>query len=85
MTTQERTSISIPTERYETYLERLEEIKRTLGASSNSEAIVELVFMFERLRFESEMYKRFIKDAQAYESRWERKHGKAPDSIFEII
>jgi hypothetical protein len=71
----ERVSLAIPAEQSEAFFQELERIKENIGASSTNEALIKLVFTFERREFESQLYRKFIKDARIYETVWEQKKG----------
>ena len=83
MANYERLSVAVPPDQAKKFYKELERIKKELGASSNNEAIIKLIFMFIRLNFESEQYKHFLKDALAYEALWEKKEGVGID--FEYL
>ncbi|MBU7012810.1 MAG: hypothetical protein HXS46_19170 [Theionarchaea archaeon] len=69
------TSISLEDEKLEAFKQRVEEIGEILGTTGFSETIRELVDTFERINFESKMYRKFIKDARAYEALYKEEHG----------
>ena len=81
----ERVSLAIPAEQSEAFFQELERIKENIGASSTNEALIKLVFSFERREFESQLYRRFMKDARAYETVWEQKKGRDTGATIDII
>jgi hypothetical protein len=59
-------------------------IMEHFGTENKNETFIKLIVSFKRLYFESQLYRRFIKDATAYEILWEQK-GDDENAFTDIL